>query len=370
MDMNLPGQLFPLVGEQDSDSFRRDAKQLADFVLAQQELIAAQAKRIDDLILRVEELVILTDEEKRRLDEIEINLPPSKDDGETDQQNLDLYSLALINGVFQGSELDFLKTILKENRPISQKPIFDKVRELVERVAADVTLGAGETTITIEAVRRIANAQASAVLQLKAEVKELDNGVIANAEAILAAVAQIGNVEGNLEGQLAAMAIAVIALESEVEVIDGKVEANASAIIEVDAEVVDQGNRLSGGGLLQITGNASPGGGVHAEVTIGARASAWGADSIAATTYQAYTEGGVIKTRVINYADRFIFASQFGDYTIAPITFTGSQAYMRDVIATRIQVQSAPSGQRLVITDSLIAVYDAAGQLRVRMGIW
>jgi len=35
-----------------------------------------------------------------------------------------------------------------------------------------------------------------------------------------------------------------------------------------------------------------------------------------------------------------------------------------------VQIMSASTGQRLVISNSLVQVFDSAGTLRVRMGIW
>lgn len=369
MNPNLPGQLFPLVGGQSEESFRRDARQLAEYVQEATGIINSLTQKVEELTQQIAALQQAATDTSGKLNEleVEINLPPSEGGA---QDSIDLYSLALITGVFQGSELEFLKTILAYNKPFNEQPIYDKIRELTERLAADTALGAGETTVELAAVKRTANAQATSVLNLKAEVEELDNGVKANAEAILAAIAQIGTIEGEVTGQLAGMSVALVNLESTVTQQGNSISANSAAIVQADAAIVNQGNRLSGGGLLSITGNASPGGGIHAEVLLAARASAWGQDSIAAISLQAYTEGGQLKTRAIHYADRTIFASPYGDYVVAPITFTGTQAYLRDVIATRIQVQSAPSGQRLVITDGIIAVYDSNGVLRVQMGVW
>ena len=52
------------------------------------------------------------------------------------------------------------------------------------------------------------------------------------------------------------------------------------------------------------------------------------------------------------------------------IVFDDGKAYLNDVIATSIEVKSAATGARTIITDSLIQVFDANNVERVRLGVW
>lgn len=88
-----------------------------------------------------------------------------------------------------------------------------------------------------------------------------------------------------------------------------------------------------------------------------------------------------------NGPDRLVLATYGGDKNIVATygrtVIDGAQIKTGSITADRMNVtnlsaitatigtfQSAPSGQRVVISDSVIQVYDSAGTLRVRLGVW
>lgn len=88
---------------------------------------------------------------------------------------------------------------------------------------------------------------------------------------------------------------------------------------------------------------------------------AHGPNNIVMGTYQGDTD------LVINYGRTIIDGSQITTGTITANMLNVSA--LSAVTATIGTFQSAPSGARLVITDTLLSVYDAT-RLRVRLGIW
>lgn len=75
-------------------------------------------------------------------------------------------------------------------------------------------------------------------------------------------------------------------------------------------------------------------------------------------------------SRLLAMAGQFVFVDTDSAAEVNPIVFDDGKAYLNDVIATSIEVKSAATGARTIITDSLIQVFDANNVERVRLGVW
>ena len=65
-----------------------------------------------------------------------------------------------------------------------------------------------------------------------------------------------------------------------------------------------------------------------------------------------------------------VFVDTDSGTEVTPIVFDGGKAYLDGVVATSIEVKSATTGARTIITDSLIQVFDENNVERVTLGVW
>lgn len=90
-------------------------------------------------------------------------------------------------------------------------------------------------------------------------------------------------------------------------------------------------------------------------------------DLLANTVTAAAIQAGAVKASAIDVDYLSAISANLGDITAGSINI--NNRFMVDAAGNAV-FRNATTGQRLVITNSLIQVFDSAGTLRVRMGIW
>lgn len=90
-------------------------------------------------------------------------------------------------------------------------------------------------------------------------------------------------------------------------------------------------------------------------------------DYVANTITAAAIQAGAIKASAIDVDYLSAISADIGDILAGSININNRFQVAANGTVT---INNATSGARLVITNSLVSVYDASNVLRVRMGIW
>lgn len=90
-------------------------------------------------------------------------------------------------------------------------------------------------------------------------------------------------------------------------------------------------------------------------------------DYVANTITAAAIQAGAVKASAIDVDYLSAITADLGDITAGSLNINGR--FMVDAAGT-VTIRNATTGARLVITNTLLQVYDASNVLRVRLGIW
>jgi hypothetical protein len=248
---------------------------------------------------------------------------------------------------------------------ISPIDFTDALRSLQESLASDARTTADAL---LEQANLIAN-HLSERYQVEQSIRTelsvaIGDATAAYTQAIAAAVGPASAIVLDITALQASISDAVAAanesLSTEVTTLDGVMTAMGDAITQVASTV----GGVSADGTFRIQAVASPGGG-WSRIAAQARASTADGWATASWFLDAKSDG---TSRFGVVADQFIVTD--GTDTAVPFAFTGGKAYLQGVVATSIEVTSAATGARTIITDTLIQVFDENDVERVRLGVW
>jgi len=233
-------------------------------------------------------------------------------------------------------------------------------------VAASETKAVANKVETLKA--QVNNNIATAINQMQTSINTVDGKTNANSAALTSLQNQVDN----------DIASAVSGLQTSINQVDGKTTTNATAITGLQTQV----DNVSSSVTMKAQASTSPGDnwarwGVQVKTGSG---NSWSAGALYIDT-----NGG--SSRVVIQANQFQLTN--GSLTTAPLVFANgvlrlNAADIGTVTAGSINIQNrfkvsstgeveiktANTLQRLVITNSKIEVYDANNQLRVRLGLW
>jgi hypothetical protein len=268
-------------------------------------------------------------------------------------------------GAWLGVTTDDIRFGPKDFYPFDTDAFGDEVKDLIQSFAFDARS-------TVDALLEQANLIANHLSEryqvdqsIRTELSVAIGDVTAGyTQAITAAVGPDSAIVAQITALQAAigddLAEVISTLTAQIDVIDGEVTANTDAITAVSATV----GGVSADGTFRIQSVASPGDG-WSRIAAQARASTADGWATASWFLDAKSDG---TSRFGVVADQFIVTD--GTDTAVPFAFTGGKAYLQGVVATSIEVMSAATGARTIITDTLIQVFDANNVERVRLGVW
>jgi len=206
----------------------------------------------------------------------------------------------------------------------------------------------------------------------RAEYREL---ITVAASETTALAAKVETLEVQVGDDLAAT---VNQIQTSINTVQGQVTANAQSLTHLQTQVDDFSSTLT----IKAETSASPdtAWSRYGIMVKAGNSSEW-------STGAFYIEAQQDASRVVFQTDQFIVTN--GNLTAAPLTFANgvlrlNAADIGNVTAGNIninnrfkvsstgevEIKTANSLQRLVITNSVIEVYDGNNQLRVQLGIW
>jgi len=246
------------------------------------------------------------------------------------------------------------------------------LRALKEQMQFLGLVGADAIAGGYEASRQLKRDLTTAVGAAKAEYHEL---ITVAASETSALAAKIETLESQIGDDLAAT---VNQMQTSINTVQGQVTANAQSLTALQTQVGDFSSTLT----IKAETSASPG---DAWARFGIRVKAGSDAEWSSGAFYIDTKPNL--SRVVFEADQFIVTN--GSLTAAPLTFANGKLRLQaadigNVTAGNININNrfkvSSSGemeiktgntlQRLVITNSVIEVYDANNQLRVQLGIW
>ncbi|SEG59230.1 phage tail protein [Bosea lathyri] len=222
------------------------------------------------------------------------------------------------------------------------------------------------TQATITDLQTVVATNTSAIATMSTQLVATMEGL----DATKATVLTQGSAIATATGAIATLSTQISVTAAGLDTLSGTVTTQGFAIIDLEAgkasvgyatEIEAKVNAVSANGQFDMVATVGPGG---PSSRIRMRASTTSGGTMTDAGFMIDVIGGV--SRISMIASQFVFVDNAGGNAFAPLIYAAGDW----VFDSRIIMRSGTSGRRTVLTNQRMEVYDAAGTLRVRIGIW